>query len=526
MPDLAAAVVLIAYGIVLALLFPYGLNFFRLTWIALRERDRRPATVPVTEWPSVTVQLPVYNERYVVDRLIDAVAGLEYPLPIEIQVLDDSTDETVAIVARSVERWRGRGLRIVHLHRADRAGYKAGALAEGLPSAGGQLVAMFDADFIPSPDFLRRLVPILVADPGLAFVQARWDHTDAGVSALARVQALSIDGHFAVEQQARWSGGDWFNFNGTAGIWRRAAIEDAGGWRGTTLTEDLDLSYRAFLRGWRAAFAVDVAVPSELPPGINGYRRQQSRWARGSLECAVLHVPAVLRAPISRWRRLWAVLHLTGYGIHLLLLALSLLYPLMLGVVEVHPGAVDTLGLLGIFAVPALAPTILFLAGQSILGRPRVGALPAVVLLSLIGVGMMANTGRAALEAAVGVRGRFERTPKYGAATTRGDWRRLGYQVRGNATVLAEGVLAALNAGTALRAISGGFWAVAFFAGLFAAGLALVAGLTVAEAVRGAWVRRVGDAVRRAGDEAPTAVAYPAPVVVANDVPRRPRRVA
>ena len=231
-------------------------------------------------------------------------------------------------------------------------------------------------------------------------------------------------------------------------------------------------------------------MPSELPPGINGYRRQQSRWARGSLECAVLHLPAVLSAPIPARRRLWAALHLTGYGIHLLLLALSILYPLMLRVVEVQPGSADALGLLGVFGIPAVAPTILFLAGQSILARPRLAALPSVLLLSLVGVGMMVNTGRAALEAAIGVRGRFERTPKYGAAASGGGWRRLGYQVRSDATVLGELVLAGFNAGTALRALDGGFWAIAFFAALFAAGLALVAGLTIAEAMRGAWARR------------------------------------
>lgn len=517
MPDLAAAVVLLAYGIVLGLLFVYGLNFFRLTWVALRGQDRRPDRAPMTAWPTVTVQLPIYNERYVADRLIDAVAQFEYPVPIEIQVLDDSTDETVAIVAHSVERWRERGLQIVHLHRTDRTGYKAGALAGGLRTATGELLALFDADFLPAPDFLRRLVPILVADPRLAFVQARWDHADAPNSALAQVQALSIDGHFAVEQQARWSGGDWFNFNGTAGIWRRAAIEDAGGWRSTTLTEDLDLSYRAFLGGWRAAFAADVAVPSELPAGMNGYRCQQSRWARGSFECAVLHVPSVLRSPISRWRRLWAVLHLSGYGIHLLLFALSLLYPLVLGILEVDARAAGVLGLLGFLGITALAPATLFLAGQGMLGRSRLAALPTVVLLSLVGVGMMVNTGRAALEAAIGVPARFERTPKYGAAATRGDWRRLGYQVRGDALLLVEAALAALNAATTIRAISGGFWAIALFAGLFAAGLTLVVCLTISDAARGTWARRADP--RRAIASLP-----PLPVIADDGSAPRQRR--
>ena len=519
MPDLAVVVVLAAYGVVVALLSLYGVGFARLTWIALRDQDRRPATGPVIDWPTLTVQLPIFNERYVADRLIDAVARLAYPGPVEIQILDDSTDDTVAIVARAVEHWRERGLAIVHLHRALRTGYKAGALAEGLRVARGELVALFDADFMPAPDFLTRLVPILVADPGLAFVQARWDHIDAHGSTLAGVQALSIDGHFAIEQQARWSRGDWFNFNGTAGIWRAAAIVDAGGWRSTTLTEDLDLSYRAFLRGWRAAFSVEVAVPSELPAGINAYRRQQSRWARGSLECAVLHLGAVLRAPIPLRRRLWAGLHLTGYGIHLLLLALSLLYPLLLNVVEGRPGAVETLGLLGIFGIPALAPTIMFVSAQSILGRLRLASLPHLAVLTLVGVGMMVNTGRAALETAIGVRGRFERTPKFGVVAVEGSWRHLGYDVRSEATVLAEIAIAALNASTAIRAFAEGFWAIAVFAALFAAGLALVAGMSIAEVVHGTLVRRYLL-------PSPIAALYPVTIGGSDDRPPRPPQSA
>jgi cellulose synthase/poly-beta-1,6-N-acetylglucosamine synthase-like glycosyltransferase len=500
MPDLVAYLILGLYAITLALLSLYGLNFIRLVWFAVRDRRLRPAVASVVDWPSVTVQLPIYNERYVVDRLLASVARLDYPGPLQIQVLDDSTDDTVAIVAREVELLRERGLDIAHIWRSNRAGFKAGALASALQSATGELIALFDADFMPLPDFLLRTVPVLCADPGLAFVQARWDHIEPDASLLASVQALSIDGHFAVEQQGRWSSGDWLNFNGTAGIWRRIAIEDAGGWQSTTLTEDLDLSYRALLRGWRPAFVRDVDVPAELPPGIVGYRRQQARWARGSLECAWLHTPAILRAPISIPKRLRAVLHLTGYGIHLLLLALCVLYPLVLLALAGHRDTLGVLSLIGVLGIPALAPTAVLVAGEAILGRLRPAALPKVALLSLVGIGMMANTGRAALDAVLGRTRRFERTPKYGTGTGSGEWRNLGYQVRGGTTAIVELALAALNAHTTVDAIREHVWAIAFFTALFAAGLALVGGMTVAESVRAIWRQRQGTAVVGEGD--------------------------
>ena len=201
----------------------------------------------------VTVQLPIYNEFYVAGRLIDDVARMDYPADrLEIQVLDDSTDETSDILAEVVAQWRDKGIDIIHVRRPDREGYKAGALAHGLALARGELIAIFDADFLPRPDFLRDAVPVLVADPGLAFVQARWGHVNRGSSLLTRLQAVAIDGHFGIEQAGRWARGYWFNFNGTAGVWRRQALVEAGGWQHDTLTEDLDVSYRAFLAGWRA----------------------------------------------------------------------------------------------------------------------------------------------------------------------------------------------------------------------------------------------------------------------------------
>ena len=502
MSDVLAAAVIVAYLAIVILLTAHGLNFLRLTRIALRDSERRPAGGRPERWPSVTVQLPIYNERYVAADLIDAVAAFDYPGPLEIQVLDDSTDDTTERAAAAVARWCAAGVRVRHLRRPDRSGYKAGALAAGLDQTVAELVAIFDADFRPAPDFLTRTVPVLVADPGLAFVQARWDHGNPRSSMLSRVQAMAIDGHFAIEQQGRWAAGDWFNFNGTAGVWRRAAIEDAGGWGSDTLTEDLDLSYRTQLRGWRGAFDSGTECVAELPVGIGAYRRQQARWARGSLECAAKYAPSVLRAPASVHHRVGALLHLTGYSIHLLLLAMSLLYPVLVLALARFPGASTPMALLGLLGLPALAPAILFLGGQHLLGRLDRSSLPTLLLLTLVGVGMMANTARAWVLALRGRPGVFERTPKFGADAVHGGWQRLRYQVGPDPIVLAELGLALIDLLTFQLALAKGDWAIAVFAGLFAAGLILVAGLSIHE-----WGRRV--LLRGPAVAAPSATAGP-----------------
>ncbi|HEY6355932.1 MAG TPA: glycosyltransferase, partial [Burkholderiaceae bacterium] len=330
MLDLLLIPIAVGYLAILTALFVFGLNFAHLTWMATREPVAPASCVP-DEWPAVTVQLPIYNELYVAQRLIRSVSAFDYPPHLlEIQVLDDSTDETTAVIARTIDEQRAAGRSITHVHRDERRGYKAGALAHGLTLAGGEFVAIFDADFVPPPDFLLNMVPVLMADPGLAFAQARWGHTNRDYSMLTSLQALAIDAHFAVEQYGRWRAGYWFNFNGTAGIWRRAALDDAGGWTNDTLTEDLDVSYRASLRGWRAAFVPSVEAPAEIPASFSAYRRQQHRWARGSFECAIKHLPSIWRSPAPWRRKVQATLHLTGYSIHLMLLSLAFLYPLLL----------------------------------------------------------------------------------------------------------------------------------------------------------------------------------------------------
>ena len=494
--DVLFVPVVVVYVAILTALFVYGMNFVYLTFVALATRDRRPPTCVPETWPTVTVQLPIYNEVYVARRLIDDVARLDYPAErLEIQVLDDSTDDTSTIVAELVAQWRAKGVDIVHVRRGDREGYKAGALRHGLALARGELIAIFDADFLPQPDFLRAAVPVLVADSGLAFVQARWDHVNRGFSLLTRLQAVAIDGHFAIEQAGRWARGHWFNFNGTAGVWRRAALIDAGGWQHDTLTEDLDVSYRAFLAGWRAGYLRRLEAPAELPVSFSAYRRQQHRWARGSFECAMKHLPTIWQSDAPLSRKVSATLHLSGYVIHLLLLALSLMYPLLLVVSGPHPELFALLGVLSIFNLTTLAPTLLFAIGQRQLGRRWLTQIPAILLLSVFGCGMMVNTGRAAWQTFVGSPAVFERTPKFGIRNRHESWLGLRYQLGLDRIVFVELALAALNILTCTVAIGRGFWAIAVYAAIFAAGLLAAAGTTLRQAARTGSVRR-----RRAGE--------------------------
>jgi cellulose synthase/poly-beta-1,6-N-acetylglucosamine synthase-like glycosyltransferase len=483
--------IVLAYLAILCALFVYGMNFIYLTFVALRTGDRQPAkTIPDT-WPIVTVQLPIYNEYYVAGRLIDAAAQLDYPADrLEIQVLDDSTDDTSTVVAHLVAKWRDQGVDIHHVRREGREGYKAGALRHGLESARGEFVAIFDADFVPRPDFLREAVPAMVADSQLAFVQTRWGHVNREFSLLTRLQAVAIDGHFGIEQAGRWARGYCFNFNGTAGVWRRRALLDVGGWQDDTLTEDLDVSYRAFMAGWRAGYLREVEAPAELPVSMSAYRRQQHRWARGSFECAVKHLPPLWRSELPFARKVSATLHLTGYFIHLLLLVLSLLYPVILLVAEPHPELFALLGVLGIFNLTTLAPTLMFTVGQRQVGRRWLLQLPTVMVLSVLGCGMMVNTARAGYQTVRGGPAAFERTPKFGVRSRRDDWRRLRYQLGLDWIVYVELGFAAMNATTSVLAFANGLWVIGIYAAIFALGLGTVAGASIRQTVTTARAQR------------------------------------
>jgi cellulose synthase/poly-beta-1,6-N-acetylglucosamine synthase-like glycosyltransferase len=425
-----SAVLVMLYGIAAVALFLYGLNAYQLLVIHWwnRRRIRRAACTELPgEWPAVTVQLPLYNERYVARRLLEAVGRLDYPHDrLEIQVLDDSTDETGAIVAEVAGDLRARGLTVVHLHRRERTGFKAGALAAGLKEARGEFIAIFDADAVPEPDFLRRTIPHFT-DERVAVVQTRWGHLNRDFSLLTVAQSHGIDGHFAVEQSARFWGNLLLNFNGTAGVLRKAAIEDAGGWTHDTLTEDLDLSYRAQLRGWRIVYRPDLVCPAELPVLITGFKSQQRRWAKGSIQTARKLLPAVARARLSLWAKYQAFIHLTYYMIHPAMLTVVLLSVPLLGASEGAPEGDVLLGVSLTFALGVLGPGFLLVYAQQVIdpGRwRRLWRLPATMV---IGVGVAWSTSLAVLDGLWGRDLEFVRTPKFGIGPAGGDWRNKAY---------------------------------------------------------------------------------------------------
>jgi glycosyltransferase involved in cell wall biosynthesis len=392
----------------------FGFHMLWLLALSVCHRRPRPAAPPPAEWPTVLVQLPIFNERYVVERLIDAAAALDYAADrLVIQVLDDSTDDTTALARARAAYHRARGRNVIYRHRPHRTDFKAGALAEGLALAPGEFVAIFDADFVPPPDFLRRTIPDFLADPRLGLVQTRWEHLNPDQQALTRAQALAADGYFMVDQIARSRAGLLMNFNGSAGVWRRACIAEAGGWQGDTLAEDLDLSYRAQLKGWRLDYRPDVAVPAELPPSILALKRQQFRWAKGSFQVLRKLGPKLLGARMPFVRKVFGCLHVVGYLVHPLMLTtllLSLPVVLLRGQTSLNPG---WLGLAG------LAPPLVGVWGQIRLRRDWPRRMLHYPTLVLVGIGLALTNTHAVWEAFFGRTHEFARTPKFSSAPPR-----------------------------------------------------------------------------------------------------------
>ena len=474
------------YIAVLVLLFAYGVNCYVLIlYHRIGKRRARPLLrlQPGDPQPPVTVQLPIYNEKYVARRIIEAAGRLRYRAGrLQIQVLDDSTDETTEIAAQAVAALRGRGLRVEHIRRNRRTGYKAGALREGLRTATGEFVAVFDADFVPPEDFLERTIPGF-ADPAVGVVQTRWGHLNRDYSSLTGAQAIGIDGHFGVEQGARCWGGLLLNFNGTAGVWRVRAIVDAGGWTHDTLTEDLDLSYRAQLRGWRVLFLPDVVCPAELPVQIAAFKSQQRRWATGSIQTTLKLAPAILAAPLSPWVKVQALLHTTHYLVHPLMLAVVLLsIPLMLiGPVFGAPMNLITVGLL--FALSTSGPTSLYVYGERQLGpgwRQRLRYLPFMMLL---GIGIAFSNTRAIWKAFGDRPLEFVRTPKFGIASGGDAWRGKAYRLRGAWEGIAELGLGVYALCGLWLFVHSTHYLIVPFLSLYTLGFAWVGGLTMLQAV-------------------------------------------
>jgi cellulose synthase/poly-beta-1,6-N-acetylglucosamine synthase-like glycosyltransferase len=410
----------VVYFTVLGLLACYGLHRYVMIFLYYRYRDQKP--VPAGRFeslPVVTVQLPLYNEMYVADRLLDAVAALDYPREkLQIQVLDDSTDETSEIVARKTAQLQAAGFDIVHVRRPNRRGYKAGALENGLQTAKGEFIAIFDADFVPSPDLLNQTIQYFT-DPGIGMIQTRWGHLNERYSVLTRLQSMFLDGHLLIEQTARSRSGRFFNFNGTAGLWRRSCIENSGGWQHDTLAEDLDLSYRAQINGWRFLFLTDIVTPAELPVEMNAFKIQQHRWAKGSIQTCKKVLPMLWRSTAPLKVKLEGTIHLTSNFGHILLLMLCFM---------LHPAAaVETNAVTGgnqwtklllvdlpLFLSASLSITAFYFCAQMELHRQwwkRLAYLPALMAM---GVGLSINNARAVLEGVFNYRSEFVRTPKWG----------------------------------------------------------------------------------------------------------------
>ena len=469
----------VVYAVLAAWLAVYGLNSLALTFIYLWRRSPRPSiTLQAENWPVVTVQLPIYNERYVVERLIAAVAALDYPRELlQIQVLDDSTDDTTAIAQQAVAHYARQGIQIEYLHRAQRIGFKAGALAEGLRRARGELVAIFDADFVPPADFLRRIVPYF-SSANIGCVQARWGHLNRTYSILTRVQAIGIDGHFVVEQGARSQSRFFLNFNGSAGVWRRACIEDAGGWHTDTLTEDLDLSYRAQLAGWRILYVPGVQVPAELPPQMDALRRQQARWAQGSIQVALKLLPLLWRSRQHWYIKCEGTLHLTGYLVHPLMLATLLLTLPMLF------ASSNATAFVPYFLFATVGPPLLYLAAQYERGRGWWRELHFAPFLLLLGMGLALNNTVAMMRALLGQQEEFQRTPKFDIRENSGHWHGSTYALHCSPLVGHELLLAVFSLFVAALAMHRESYSLALWLALYGLGYAYVAGTSLIQGLQ------------------------------------------
>lgn len=416
-------IILFTYIFSLTVLFIFGSHGFIMIYYYLKFRSKRQAPVEaITSYPVVTVQLPVFNEMYVVGRLIDASCGMVYPKEkLEVQVLDDSTDQTVDVVAQYVEKYRRQGFDIKQIRRSNRVGFKAGALREGLRTARGEFIAIFDADFVPKQDFLLKTIPHFVSDPNIGMVQTRWEHLNSEYSLLTRTQAMALDGHFVIEQAVRNKVGFFINFNGTAGVWRKLCIEDAGNWQADTLTEDLDLSYRAQLRGWKFRYLNDVTSPAELPSEINALKSQQFRWTKGAIETARKILPVVWRSKLPVKIKIHATFHLTN----------NLVFPFIVlaGVLNVplvfvkHSGGYDSyFTFMSVFVFAFIGSFLFYLFSQKdVYGdwQRRLFLFPVFMAGSM---GFAVNNSAAVLEGLFRKKSDFVRTPKYSIRGKKDSW--------------------------------------------------------------------------------------------------------
>jgi cellulose synthase/poly-beta-1,6-N-acetylglucosamine synthase-like glycosyltransferase len=487
------------YLIVLFGLSIYGLHRYSIVYLFLKHRKNAPK--PLREFedlPRVTVQLPIYNEYYVVERLLKSVSELDYPRELlQIQVLDDSDDDTRLLAEEKVAELREQGFNVQLVHRKIRTGFKAGALEAGLQTCEGEFVLILDADFVPGRDILKKTVHFFT-DPNIGMIQTRWGHINRTYSLLTRVQAMFLDGHLLLEQTARSRSGRFFNFNGTAGIWRRSCIETAGGWQHDTLTEDLDLSYRAQLAGWKFVFLSDLVTPAELPVDMNGFKSQQHRWTKGSIQTCKKILPVIWRSKLPLTIKAEATAHLTSNFAYLLLAFLCVL---------IHPstgglgsGIWRTLLLdVPIFCAASLSIAVFYVCGQREL-YPKSWMKEILLLpcLLALGIGLSLNNARAVLEAVFNQTSEFTRTPKYGIERKSQKWRSSRYLPLKTVLPFVELLFALYFSYFLIEAVLRGNYLSVPMLLMFQTGFAYVAVSSIAQ-----WIPRISLPVRTAGDAVP-----------------------
>ncbi len=472
---------IVSYLGVLLFLAMYGFHRSMLLFLYYRNRGNEPVEkAHFADLPMVTVQLPLFNEMYVAARLLDAIAKVRYPADrMEIQVLDDSTDETQEICKGKVLELQALGVDIQYIHRTDRTGFKAGALANGLKTSKGEYILVFDADFVPAPDILERTIHFFTQDD-VGMVQVRWDHLNRDYSMLTEMEAMMLDGHFVIEHTARHRSGRFFNFNGTAGIWRRAAIDDAGGWSHDTLTEDMDLSYRAQLAGWNFIYLKDVVSPAELPVEMNSFKSQQFRWAKGSIQVAKKLLPAIWRSKVSFSVKLEAFFHLTNNFAYPLLLMLSILLLPNLLVRARHGWREVFLIDLPLFFGTTLSIATFYITSQREIHRDWRKTLRRLPLMMSLGIGLCINQTRAVFEALLGsTSGEFIRTPKHGITRRFEGWTAKKYRSSKTLIPFVEVLFATYFAGATVLAVMAGHYVSIPFLCLFFLGFAYVGVLSL-----------------------------------------------
>lgn len=438
--------ILVLYSLCLLFIFCYSLTQLHLTTLYWSRKRKTEVETALQNWPAVTIQLPVYNERYVVERLLDAIFTLDYPTDkLQVQVLDDSTDETSDLIFEKLKANEHTGIKLEHIRRSIRTGYKAGALQHGLQSANGEFIAIFDADFIPSKSFLKQTIPAF-KDTQTGVVQTRWGHLNKDYSLLTRLQAFGLDAHFTIEQQGRYQGNYFLNFNGTAGVWRKSCIIDAGGWQSDTLTEDLDLSYRAQLKGWQIEYLEHLETPAELPASIGALRAQQYRWTKGAAETAKKHIKKVMKSNIPFSTKLHAVFHLLNSAMFICVLVSALLsVPLLY--IKANTPEIQPLFMFG---------SLLLLSFVSLAGfywtskyqderdssKAVLKFIPEFLLFLSISMGMSLHNSLAVLEGYAGKKTPFIRTPKYNIQHKGDNWRQRSYFMSGiSFMTILEGLL-------------------------------------------------------------------------------------